>query len=314
MKKDKLLRKKQADRLTDEIINVYGLHGDSPKIKDFLDDVNLIYNKEIHKPTISNICSGKTNIDNYVQAFAQVLNVTSEWLLCEDGACRTLQDKKDRYVKNEDRVIKRFTDRMTDNIARIKRVTDYMENLDYKIRYELSEPYSIGKDANDYLIYGIGSDVCRISCERFLLLIANYPSGIQISEDIYIHLRQVHLIQGLNVKDKNGKSVYKIKTTSIKPDDYLRMIRDIDGELSHRLNYWMWYHGEDNASSDSIVFWNDESTVDDNIDTDTDTDATDTGSEIVIEPRTQKEIDGRMKSLGDKAERDYKKEQAKTKK
>ena len=275
MKIDYSLRERQGKRLTDLIIEKYGKRGDRPRYTPFIADLGE--NEILSAATLSRVCHGKDPIDNHVKAFGVVLGVRSEYLLCIDDYKTESEYRQAIISEYEIRKAQPYTDaigkavrHIDKTLAIIKRTIPIIESRFQSIIYEIDAPFYMVKRADKFLVYRIEDKdntqrrtmdgektidkedrepVCQISSNMIYSLFSSPTSAVSIENQL-IHIRRIQMVQS------------DYSSISLAPDDFMKMIFDIDDDLTHRINTWMRYHDYKIDNIDcSVSFWD---TGDDN--------------------------------------------------
>lgn len=256
---DRSLRKKQGERLTNELIAKYGLFRNGAKYKPFVRDLESY--ELISEQTICHICKGDDPIDSHVVAFGKVLGVLPDYLLCRCDY-RTEDERKQAIIseyeaqKNKlfNDTIQSATEQLNKRIAIIRRSINLLEDRGYTLRYNLDAPnyFYLTKVSDGYAVKNHDSaldpectippeDIYRQFCSSSISMV-----GISIFDNLSVHIISIDIIS----------PTYESITLS--SDSFVRMLYDIDDEISHRIGSWMRYHDyhiSDCDDSDNFAFW-----------------------------------------------------------
>lgn len=224
------LREKQGNRLTKLLKEKYGNRGDSPKLLPFKND--LINYEWIEVATLTRICHGTDPIDSHVKAFSAVLGVSEDFLLCntdhrteEDhkkAIIREYEEKKSRMMSD---VFARWNTEASDRIRIVKSVISMLEDRNYKITYETIEGYQIVKTDKKYAAYGTDNSY-QLSEDKFYSWLNSSEMNIPVSKEEWLHLSKVCI------------SAPDLNAIELTMNDFMKMVHDINNEISHRLDSW----------------------------------------------------------------------------
>lgn len=219
-KKDDTLNKRIGERLTNLLIEKYGVHGESPKIKDFVIDLDIENGRNplgpkhyITKSSVSKICKGETTLspDNAV-SFSKVLDVPLDYLMCKTDYRNVDEEAHAIWSKNK-----------TDRIDRLISFTSLLDCLGYTVEYILSDKhpsddpvtfYTCSETLDGFQINGVKSH--SIKYDAFYDMLKDNRFSIKIEKRKWLYLYSIRIFRANHVcEDLDISSFFRTMNTTI---------------------------------------------------------------------------------------------------
>lgn len=236
---DKELRVRQGKRLK-ELLTKEVYPGDPRFNQRFIEDINRYvgYNYGLSSQVLSQITSGQGNFEGYAPIFSKVLDVDINYLLDPDYPYKNDNDRKEQIIKEYEekkasemaKIWNQWNDDSNNRIQLVKTVIQALEVRNITVSYHIKEsPIPVNKQNNHYIAY-YADKKYEISEDDFSQWLTTSALNIHISENTWIHLCGVTIF------------FPDYSYIELNINDFMKLIYDINEEISHRLQTWLKYH------------------------------------------------------------------------